>query len=85
LSIQKGVFKWYPFQNDEDLYVAIAQNSSLEHDRNHRFHASRSPVRGFFVLTMAEDRLARYTFHVPAKAAGLFRHFLDPELRLRKG
>ncbi len=35
---------------------------------------------GFSSLPMAEDRLARYTFHDPAKAAGLFRHFLDPEI-----
>ncbi len=34
----------------------------------------------FSSLPMAEDRLARYTFHDPVKAAGLFRHFLVPEI-----
>jgi len=34
----------------------------------------------FSTLPMAEDRLARYTFHDPTKAAGLFRHYLDPEI-----
>jgi len=49
-------------------------NESIE------FSSNNSHFDDFSALPMAEDRLARYTFQDPAKAAGLLGHFLDPEI-----